>query len=773
MLPDPSKIAAMAPPSKRMQKNPTGPKYDAYKANDAPFPAKLATGRSPPANRDDSQVQSAMTRLVIKGDKPALKAPVSLESTSARPSLRFDDEQTHVSTSSTKPASLDGKSTTSGATFALDEKESLRPDDSASVKAAEEEDSCSGTGSGAPSSRIGSEAGGRAFRDQFYEISERIGHAPDHPTIAGHRGLPGAEKATVHVAVPTIQRSLQDTSTVPGPIILPTNGSGFQIDYKDPDEKLLEALESPKDRLFILRLEHEIISFIQTSRRTPLSTFPQANPNTDVPASTQPAVRIMRRAGLTKDGQRTDSGPNTTASSIAPSKAGSETGDDSGRVTGLVSPTESNLSKDRATMTREEREAKYKETRDRIFKGFEDIESIDAAPNNESGAGVSRTSSANGKRKTRKQHNVDDGFEARSHYTAYYPTMQYPGSTFDQTPASAAYFNPCLPQQYPTFGEPNPINPTMYPTNYGPGYQSMPSTPGYSVAMQQYPTANGSTMNEFSNLQPTPGYMQPVPQQYYQQPHMSPPMGQDSSAMSSPAMGSSFQQFPTQPPIPDQQWSQMTYQYPYQQLASPQQFSPPQNQMQNSTPAPQTVSYQYGQLPYQPNVPGSRNAHPLPGSYNRQQALNPQIRSFVPGSSSQPPFMGNGFQDAAAGNYFPSPAGGTPGQPHAIPPSPIGQMPTTPQFGSFNPSPEQKTQPSRKSQNSSNENQPPVKSTLAKWGTPANLPPKPPPPDPPSMDGRHSLPQNVPAHTNIQLVSNGQPMPTFQNGVYSMPGQHH
>ncbi|KAL9599193.1 MAG: hypothetical protein Q9179_003642 [Wetmoreana sp. 5 TL-2023] len=809
----------MAPPIKRMQ-NPTGPKHDPYQANDAALPAKLATGRRPSANRDHSQVQSAMTRLVIQGDKPVVKAPVSLESTPARPSLRFDDEQTHVSTSSTKPASLDEKSTTSGATFALDEKESLRPDDSASVKAAEEEDSCSGTGSGAPSSRIGSEAGGRAFRDQFYEISERIGHAPDHPTTAGHRGLPGAEKATVHVVVPTRQRSLQDTSTVPGPIVLPANGSGFQIDYKDPDEKLLEALESPKDRLFILRLEHEIISFIQTSRdptldlrtpnsfyrllahkladyyalthhvdgtmsgvklyrtpycriRTPLSTFPQANPNTEVPASTQPAVRIMRRAGLVKDGQKTDSGPNTTASSIAPSKAGSETGDDSGRVTGLVSPTESNLSKDKATMTREEREAKYKETRDRIFKGFEDIESIDAAPNIESGAGVSRTSSANGKRKTRKQHNVDDGFEARSHYTAYYPTMQYPGSTFDQIPASAAYFNSCLPQQYPTYGEPNSINPTMYSANYGPGYQSMPSTPGYSVAIQQYPPANGSTMSEFSNVQPTPGYMQPMPQQYYQQPHMSPTMGQDSSAMSSPAMGSNFQQFPTQSPMPDQQWSQMTYQYPYQQLAGPQQFSSPRNQTQNSTPAPQTVSYQYGQLPCQPNLPGSRNAHPLPGSYNRQQALNPQIRSFIPGSTSQPPFMGNGFQDATAGNYFPSPAGGTPGQPHAIPPSPIGQMPTTPQFGSFNPSPEQKTQPSRKSQNSSNENQPPVKSTLAKWGTPANLPPKPPPPDPPSMDGHHSLPQNVPAYTNIQLVSNGQPMPTFQNGVYSMPGQNH
>lgn len=60
----------------------------------------------------------------------------------------------------TKPPSLDGKSITSGTTFALDEKESLRPDDSASVKAAEDDDTFSGRGSIVAGSRIGSEAAG-------------------------------------------------------------------------------------------------------------------------------------------------------------------------------------------------------------------------------------------------------------------------------------------------------------------------------------------------------------------------------------------------------------------------------------------------------------------------------------------------------------------------------------------------------------------------------------------------------------------------------------
>jgi hypothetical protein len=34
----------------------------------------------------------------------------------------------------------------------------------------------------------------------------------------------------------------------------------------EPDEKLLEALESPKDRLMLLQLEDKIITFIKNTR---------------------------------------------------------------------------------------------------------------------------------------------------------------------------------------------------------------------------------------------------------------------------------------------------------------------------------------------------------------------------------------------------------------------------------------------------------------------------------------------------------------------------
>ncbi|KAL8720238.1 MAG: hypothetical protein Q9225_002870 [Loekoesia sp. 1 TL-2023] len=807
------RVAAMAPPTKQPV-NSAGLQENGHRTT-ASLSAKAMGNAGLPLHQPDRKLQDSMADLTVRDGNPTLRSVVTTElSSTIRPGLRFDDEQTHVSASSTKPGSLDGKSTASGATFAMDEKESLRPDDSASVKAADEDDSYSGNGSGAPNSHVGSEASGRAFRDQFHEISERIGHVPGRSTVTGHQGIPDIEEEAVHGAASPLQPPLQTSAATAGTNVVPANGPFFQMEYRSPDEKLLEALESAKDRLFVLRLEQDIINFIQQSRdqtldlrtpnsfcrllahklgdyyalthhvdgsmsavklyrtpycriRTPLSTYSQANPINDNQPSTQPTMKIMRRAGLAKDGSRLDSGPDTTASSMAPSKAGSETGDDSGRVTGLVSPTESNLGKDRLTMTREEREAKYKETRDRIFKGFEDTENTDIAASNDAALGMSRSSSVNGKRKTRKQRNVDDGFEARSHYTAYYPTMQYARSSFDQTPASPAYFNPGIPQHYPTLGDSNGMGPTTYPSSYGSGYQSMPNTQDYPVPIQQYPMTNSSTSNGFNHMLPYPSYVQQqLPYQYYQQPQPSPALGQYSPAMSSPTISGGAQLSRPQSQTSDQQWPQVAFQYPYQQPRNQQQFYPPPNPTQNPMSGPQTVPYQYGQLPYPSNLHGSRNAHPLPGSYNRQQALNPQIRSFVPSSSSQPSFVGNPSQEALSSYQLPNTGGNTPGLPSngsSDLPGPISGMP---QFGSFTPTSEPKSMPSRKSQSNPAENHTPVKSTLAKWGTPANLPPKPPPPDPPSIpEGRHSLPQSVPAPASLPKMSNGQHISAFQNGL--------
>lgn len=176
----------------------------------------------------------------------------------------MDRLPTSVSELSTKPSSLDGKSTTSGMTFALDEKESLRPDDSASAKATEEEDYYSTAGPGGANFRFGSEQGTRAFRAQFNEISERIGYtsqpqAPSSHYIASAQQQLGPSGTVpshgINISMPTLHGS--DASDPPLP---------FGFNKLGPDEKLLEALENPKDRLFVLRLEQDVIEFVKDSK---------------------------------------------------------------------------------------------------------------------------------------------------------------------------------------------------------------------------------------------------------------------------------------------------------------------------------------------------------------------------------------------------------------------------------------------------------------------------------------------------------------------------
>jgi hypothetical protein len=171
----------------------------------------------------------------------------------------FEDDQTHLSNSSTKPTSFDSKSMASVTTFAMDEKESLRPDDSASVQAAEEDDSFSGPASGAPNSQVGSEAGGRFFR-----IPDQIGTSQRIPGILS----PGGSRHTEG----GFQMGGTFSSNGGSNNLSMAGSEAFQSDRnlhgfpKDPDEKLLEAMNSQKDRLLILQLEEKIIAFIKDSK---------------------------------------------------------------------------------------------------------------------------------------------------------------------------------------------------------------------------------------------------------------------------------------------------------------------------------------------------------------------------------------------------------------------------------------------------------------------------------------------------------------------------
>ena len=208
-----------------------------------------------------------MSRLAVRESPLAMDALNDQQKSNiSRAGLRFDDDQTQISSSSTKPASLDGKSTTSGTTFALDEKESLRPDDSASVKAAEDEDFGSGPASGAQSSRVGSEAGTRAFRDQFYEITESIGSSSHRIHPLGRKITAGIEEEGPQMTRSPLVSTLPAPNNLPRADIITPNSLTTDYKYQEPDEKLLEALESPKDRLFLLRLEQEVITFIKDSQ---------------------------------------------------------------------------------------------------------------------------------------------------------------------------------------------------------------------------------------------------------------------------------------------------------------------------------------------------------------------------------------------------------------------------------------------------------------------------------------------------------------------------
>ena len=206
-----------------------------------------------------------LSRLGLKDDLSIVDGGLISEATDVlQINAVFEDEKTQLS-SSTKPPSLDGKSVASATTFAMDEKESLRPDDSASLKAVEEDDSNSGHASGAPSSRIGSEAGGKAFRDQFNEISERIGPTI-RPSQLNRRNYQGSVEDVPQGPLPSLPSTIPAAVSMPRPEMLPIHGPVPQYNYQEPDEKLIEAMESPKDRLFLLQLERQVISFIRDSQ---------------------------------------------------------------------------------------------------------------------------------------------------------------------------------------------------------------------------------------------------------------------------------------------------------------------------------------------------------------------------------------------------------------------------------------------------------------------------------------------------------------------------
>lgn len=204
---------------------------------------------------NDLKISNKVPNLVVDSTPTALERQRALAN---RDSVS-DESQKFDSSSDlgTKPASLDGKSIISGTTFALDEKESLRPDDSASVKAAaEDDDAFPIRGSFITGSRMSSEVAGRSRGIQLGDIPER-GLAQQALGIPGHGGL-------------TPQSSASERPPAVGPAMaLGVEGPPDTLNaiYRQaPDDKLLDALSSSRDRFFLLRLEKDVINFVQDSK---------------------------------------------------------------------------------------------------------------------------------------------------------------------------------------------------------------------------------------------------------------------------------------------------------------------------------------------------------------------------------------------------------------------------------------------------------------------------------------------------------------------------
>jgi len=207
--------------------------------------------------------------------------------------------------------------------------------------------------------------------------------------------------------------------------------------------------------------------------------------------------------------------------------------------------------------------------------------------------------------------------------------------------------------------------------------------------------------------------------------------------------GLQFQSTPTpsqaMPNMSPQMGGYSQYQNTYQQQQQYGQpaYNRPMSSGQSATPTP----YPYGQLPhpYQ-NGYQQNNNHPIPGSYNRPQ-FNPQSQAFVPGGGRTPmmqqqmPYMQTQTIPSYSNYQMPNLNQRT-----------ISQTSHQSPFGSPRMHQSNNT-PSGFSRSTSNSGQtstlthaqqplahplpqpPNPESSIAKWGTPAHLPAKPPAPE--------------------------------------------
>lgn len=458
-------------------------------------------------------------------------------------------------------------------------------------------------------------------------------------------------------------------------------------------------------------------------------------------------------------------------------KLGSEADGDSGSDGGR---------KSQGPLTREEREARYEAARLRILGSARPAEEAEAPKLKDE----SRSSSAAGKKKNGKKQrsNSDDGFDLRSAYSTY-PNGTAVANVPSGENANTQFYSP-YNNGMPTFGQQNTFaNPATYNAAYGQALA--PDMSAYPWLQPQYP--NYQDQNSQSWDQHQQGYdlssdfqSMSLQQQGYPGPNVTMNAPQNTGYYGGAHQN---QQLP-------QAWSQQgQMQSPYQASASTQSQSPYDRPNSVQSQGQYQQPYPYGVLPSQIGMTGKRMGnpnHPIPGSFNRNGSFNPQSQSFIPGQpsgNSQRTFGSpvpspnpNGYggpqmsyqmqrqgssQSQASSYSSPLPdrpqpqvqnmsvlRGSNQGMTHPLP---------QPVFSPYVPLPQPR--PSNGVQNSPGNQA----SSIAKWGTPASLPAKPPPPagsfDMSKLQPSSRLPAFNPAMTSrLPTAPNGGPF----NGLPQM-----
>jgi len=178
-----------------------------------------------------------------------------------------ENESHSSSDASLRKESPDAKSVASRTTLTLDEKESVQPDDSASMQAALEDDLLSISGSGVAVSSRESDPNIRAFREQLHEIDQTASAGPIP------LGMPACARTPL-IGLSGVGNSFSMPLAVLNAPNLPTASQMIPSQLRTslpelvvpPDDKLLEALASPKDRLFVLKIEQDMIDFVKDSK---------------------------------------------------------------------------------------------------------------------------------------------------------------------------------------------------------------------------------------------------------------------------------------------------------------------------------------------------------------------------------------------------------------------------------------------------------------------------------------------------------------------------